>query len=114
MYIRPLIITFPLLLFGINNSFAQQQNLEEIFLANPNNEGIEITVYTGGCTDKSDFNIIVEKAESNKISLIRKIKDNCKANIPPLPIQFTWEDLKLLKNSKLIIANPISAWVIGR
>ena len=91
---------------------AEQARLAEVISAEPVEAGINVTVPTGGCTKKADFEVSASQASIGAAKIeIRRLKlDSCKGNFPDgLKLLFTWDDLKLPAGTKLTVANPVAS-----
>ncbi len=91
---------------------AERVPLAELLVAETTDAGLSVTVPTGGCTQKSDFEIKASTVSNGGASVeIRRLrKDTCKGNFPEgLKLVFTWDDLKLPANTKLGVKNLINA-----
>ena len=88
---------------------AEQPPLADLIAVQPTDAGINVTVPTGGCTKKADFEVTAHQASQAeaKIEIRRLKRDDCKGNFPDgLKLSFTWDDLKLPAGTKLTVANP--------
>ncbi len=93
-------------------AFAAPEPLEELISAKPAEAGLNITVPTGGCTNKSDFAVSTKPTPKGAASVeIRRLHpDTCKGNFPAgVKLLLTWGDLNLPAGTKLIIKNPIES-----
>jgi hypothetical protein len=91
---------------------AEPAHLAELLATETTDAGLSVTVPTGGCTQKSDFEVTARAAKNGRASVeIRRLKrDSCKGNFPEgLKLVFTWDDLKLPANTKLGVKNPVNA-----
>ncbi len=82
--------------------------LADLISAEPAEGGLSVTVPTGGCTAKTDFEVSAQPAPHGAARIeIRRLKDdNCKGNFPAgLKLLFTWSDLKLPSGTRLIVKN---------
>ncbi len=98
------------LLAGGPCAAAAPPDLEEVLAVEPTTEGIAVTVPTGGCTEKSDFEVSSSPIQNGQASIEfrRLYRDTCKGFFPEgLKLQFTWADLKLPEGTKLTVKNPI-------
>lgn len=87
---------------------AEQPPLAELMSVEPVETGINVTVPTGGCTKKADFEVSASQASKGaaKIEIRRLRRDSCKGYFPDgLKLLFTWDDLKLPAGTKLTVAN---------
>jgi hypothetical protein len=87
---------------------AEQPPLAELMSVEPVETGINVTVPTGGCTKKADFEASASQASKGaaKIEIRRLRRDSCKGYFPDgLKFSFTWDDLKLPPGTKLTVAN---------
>ena len=94
IHLKPFALAFPLtLLVAAICPAAVSQELERVIAAEPTPAGIAITVATGGCAKKDDFQIASSPAGNGKatIELRRTKPDLCKGNFPDgLKLQFGW------------------------
>jgi hypothetical protein len=100
------------LLAGGKQAIAAASTTEELMAAEHTASGITITVETGGCTDKSDFEVASTPPKDGKASVeFRRLnKDSCKGFFPAgLKLDFTWADLKVPQGTKLVVKNPIES-----
>ncbi|MGO9485961.1 MAG: hypothetical protein ACLPX9_15465 [Rhodomicrobium sp.] len=89
---------------------AASQQLEPVIAAEPTPAGIDVTVETGGCTDKADFDVTASPVKDGKssVELRRKAPDTCKGNFPDgLKLQYTWAELKLPQGTQVSVKNPL-------
>ncbi len=89
---------------------AASPDLEEVMAVEATNAGVTLTVPTGGCTQKSDFEVSSSPIKNGQASVEfrRLFRDTCKGFFPEgLKLQFTWADLKLPEGTKLTVKNPI-------
>jgi hypothetical protein len=90
---------------------AADAPLADLVAAEPTDAGINVTVPTGGCTKKADFETAAQPSGQGaaKIEIRRLKSDYCKGNFPDgLKLLFTWDDLKLPAGTKLKLANPVA------
>ena len=98
------------LLAAWGNPAGAAQELERIVSAEPTPAGIAVTVATGGCTKKADFEVSASAAVDGKaaIELHRTKPEHCKGNFPDgLKLQYTWADLNLPEGTQLTVKNPV-------
>jgi hypothetical protein len=89
---------------------AESVALETLLAAKPTKSGLTLTVSTGGCTKKSDFEIASHRIRKGVASIEarRLMPDVCKGNFPDgMKLSFTWAELKVPKKTKILIRNPI-------
>ncbi len=107
--LKPFALAFPLaLLVAAHCPAAASQELERVIAAEPTPAGITITVATGGCAKKADFEIASSPVTDGKASIeLRRTKpDPCKGNFPDgLKLQFGWAELKLPEGTQLALKN---------
>jgi hypothetical protein len=107
--LKPIALAFPLaLLVAALCPAAASQELERVIAAEPTPAGITITVATGGCAKKADFEIASSPVTDGKASIeLRRTKpDHCKGNFPDgLKLQFGWAELKLPEGTQLALKN---------
>jgi hypothetical protein len=85
--------------------------LADILKAEPTDAGINVTVPTGGCTKKADFELSSQPPAQGaaKVEIRRLKSDWCKGNFPDgIKFLFSWDDLKLPAGTKLSLANPVA------
>ncbi len=90
--------------------FAQSEPLERLLAAETQADGISVTVPTGGCTSKSDFEMSSHMAGDGRAEIeFKRLKpDDCKGNFPRgLKLFFSWNDLKLPAATTLVVKNPV-------
>jgi hypothetical protein len=96
------------LVLAAPRAVAKPALLAELIAATPTEEGLSITVPTGGCTTKADFEVSTQPAAEGAAQVaIRRLKqDYCKGNFPEgLTLLLSWSDLKLPTGTKLIVKN---------
>jgi hypothetical protein len=107
--LKPFALAFPLtLLVAAHCPAVASQELERVIAAEPTPAGITITVATGGCSKKADFEIASSPVTDGKASIeLRRTKpDPCKGNFPDgLKLQFGWAELKLPEGTQLALKN---------
>jgi hypothetical protein len=89
---------------------AESPALEKLLTAKPTKAGLTLTVTTGGCTKKSDFEIKSHRLRKRvaSIEVHRLAPDTCKGNFPQgMELSFSWTELKVPRNSKILIKNPV-------
>lgn len=95
-------------LFMVQNSFALTMQLEPLLGLQVERDGIEFTVFSGGCTSKEDFLIYTMESNPIQLELVRNHHDFCEAFIPGgHKIKFSWSELGLINESTFTIRNPI-------
>ncbi len=108
--LRPFALALSLtLLAASGGSSGASQDLDRIVSAEPSPTGIAVTVPTGGCTKKADFEVSSSPAGAGKatIELHRTKPDTCKGNFPDgLKLQYTWAELNLPEGTQLSVKNP--------
>ncbi len=111
IHLKPFALAFPLtLLVAAICPAAASQELERVIAAEPTPAGIAITVATGGCAKKDDFQIASSPVDNGKatIELRRTKPDLCKGNFPDgLKLQFGWAELKLPDGTQLTLKNVV-------
>jgi hypothetical protein len=109
--LKPFVLALPLMLLaGAGLPAVASQGLEKIIASEPAPTGITITVATGGCTEKADFQVISSPAAGGKASIeLRRTKgDSCKGNFPDgLKLHYTWAELKLPEGTQISVKNPV-------
>jgi hypothetical protein len=102
-------------LFVAADARAAEAPLADIMAAKPGDAGIDVTVPTGGCTKKADFEVAAQPAVKGAARIeIRRLKsDFCKGNFPDgLKLSFTWDDLRLPAGTKLKLANAVAGQAV--
>lgn len=110
MRIRYMVAACAGVLFATSPARAENTPLDEIKGSEQNTAGVNVTVMTGGCTKKEDFQVSTRPGASGvmDVELKRLHADRCKGNFPDgIKIQFTWGDLKLPEGTKLAVKNPL-------
>jgi hypothetical protein len=103
--------------FAVSCGAAQSEPLERLLSTETDANGISVTVPTGGCTSKSDFEVSSHPAGSGKAEIeFKRLKpDDCKGNFPRgLKLNFSWNDLKLPPGTTLVVKNPTPASNTGQ
>lgn len=72
-------------------------------------QGVTFQVFSGGCTDKSDFLVYFETQNGQlAMNLYRNRPDNCRAYYPyGIYLHYTYAELRLNKGQRFQISNPI-------
>ena len=85
-----------------------QPVVEAVLNATEVEEGISFTVFTGGCTFKDDFEVVVNESQvPATLKLVRTRPDLCLGYFPEgVEIDFTWTELGLQKQPVWIL-NPL-------
>jgi hypothetical protein len=99
------------LLISVQARAAEAPPLADIMAVEPTDAGVNVTVSTGGCTKKADFQVSAQPAPQGaaKVEFRRLKSDWCKGNFPDgIKLTFTWDDLKLPAGTKLTLANPVA------
>jgi hypothetical protein len=94
---------------------AAETPLAEVIATEPADAGIAVTVPTGGCTKKADFQTASQPAGEGaaKIEIRRLKSDWCKGNFPDgIKFVFTWDELKVPAGTKLTLANPVKSQAV--
>jgi hypothetical protein len=90
---------------------SEQATLAEVLAFEPTQAGISVTVPTGGCTKKADFEVNSRQPVPGtaQVEFKRLKPDACKGNFPDgIKLTFSWDDLKLPAGTKLTVANPMA------
>jgi hypothetical protein len=106
-----LALSLALLAAGGSPAWAAQEP-ERIISAEPTPAGIAVTVQTGGCTKKADFEVSAGPVSNGKatVELHRTKPDTCKGNFPDgLKLQYSWAELNLPQGTQLSVTNPLEA-----
>jgi hypothetical protein len=105
-----IVICIAMLLAFAQTARAEPAALEKLLTAKPTKTGLTLTVSTGGCTKKSDFEITSHRLKRHVASVeVRRLApDTCKGNFPEgTKLSFSWSELRVRKHSKILIKNPI-------
>jgi hypothetical protein len=89
---------------------AESAALEKLLAAKPTKTGLALTVSTGGCTKKTDFEIKSHRIKKRVASVeVRRVTpDACKGNFPDgMKLSFSWSELKVPNKTKILVKNPI-------
>lgn len=89
---------------------AESAPLAELLAAEATKDGLTLTVPTGGCTKKSDFELTSSRVKNGAavIEVRRPTPDVCKGNFPDgLKLAFSWAELKLPEHTKISVKNPV-------
>jgi hypothetical protein len=110
IHLRAFAFALPLtLLVAAGAPAMASQELEKIISSEPAPTGITVTVATGGCTGKADFQVSSSPVADGKTSIeLRRTKaDTCKGNFPDgLKLHYTWAELKLPDGTQIAVRNP--------
>ncbi|MFY9643185.1 MAG: hypothetical protein WCD20_14705 [Rhodomicrobium sp.] len=85
-------------------------DLDEVMAVEATKTGVTLTVPTGGCTQKADFEVSSSPVTNGQaaVEFRRLFRDTCKGFFPEgLKLDFTWADLKLPEGTKVAVKNPI-------
>jgi hypothetical protein len=91
---------------------AELAPLAELLAAEATEDGLTLTVPTGGCTKKSDFELTSSPAKNGAavVEVRRLTPDVCKGNFPDgLKLSFSWAELKLPEHTKISVKNPVES-----
>lgn len=89
------------------------ESRESIFGLSPGPEGLSFQVYSGGCTDKEDFQIRILESFPVQLELVRINPDYCRAYIPyGVKILYSWDELGMSSGSKFSVINPLRVTTI--
>jgi hypothetical protein len=89
---------------------AEPAPLTNLIGAEATESGIDVTVPTGGCTKKEDFEVTSQSLGGGKaVVTVRRLKpDDCKGNFPSgLKLTFTWSELRLPEHTRISFKNRI-------
>jgi hypothetical protein len=106
-----LIVASVLLPFGAW-ARAEPAPLAELLAAETTKDGLALTVPTGGCTKKSDFELTSSPVKNGAavVEVRRLAPDVCKGNFPNgLKLSFSWAELKLPEHAKMSVKNPVAS-----
>lgn len=82
---------------------------EKILGVSTNTEGISFQVFSSGCTDKDDFELLQLETHPLQIKLDRKTQDLCEAFLPyGVILKYTWAELGLQNGTQFYISNKLS------
>ncbi len=89
---------------------ASERQVEVLIGYVRHERGMVFQVYSGGCTDKKDFEIVIDHQNPvATLTLYRVFPDYCKAYVPfGGYISFDYEELKLSKRQPVHILNPLN------
>jgi len=98
---------FSMFTFGVSASDWQKEVLIGFVR---DDRGMVFQVYSGGCTDKDDFKIVLDnQANVTTLTLFRINPDYCKALLPfGRYITYTYEELNLRRRQPVQILNPLN------
>jgi len=100
-------MNYLLVFFAVMNTFAISLvagEIETIKALRVDQNGITLTVDTGGCTEKKHFRVRKLGLNPTEISLIRIKPDNCKSFSPEsIDIKFTYEELGITRGEQFEI-----------
>ena len=103
-------LSFIMVFFCIGNTslvFAQTPVEEQIYGVEMTEKGPVFQVYSGGCTDKDDFDVEVLHTNPVLLRLLRLTPDYCKAYYPyGIKINFNFDELGLAPFSYFTVVNP--------
>ncbi|MGP0088685.1 MAG: hypothetical protein ACLPKB_01795 [Xanthobacteraceae bacterium] len=91
---------------------AEPAPLAELLAVEATKDGLTLTVPTGGCTKKSDFELTSSPAKNGAavVEVRRPIPDTCKGNFPDgLKLAYSWAELKLPKHTKISVKNAVES-----
>ncbi len=78
-----------------------------------NSDGITYYVYSGGCTEKSDFEVNILKSSPIQLQLIRLKPDICEVYVPDgVEIFFGWDEVGLQKGMPFRVNNPLQSFTV--
>ncbi len=101
-------LLFPLLFLVLPSLVFAGPELEPLMGHMTASVGIQIQVYSGGCTRKEQFHAETEiQGEVHRISFVRSTQDPCRAYFPYGQIlSFSFDELGLHNGDQIEIANP--------
>ena len=87
---------------------SEKPQVEVILEATSAEEGVKFRVFSGGCTFKDDFELVVDDSvRPVRIQLQRLRQDLCLAYLPNgVSIEYSWDELGL-DQQRLWIMNPL-------
>jgi hypothetical protein len=109
---RCMLIAAAVLLWLSQCARTESPSLAELLAAEPTRDGLTLTVPTGGCTKKSDFELISSPINRGGavVEVRRPVPDFCKGNFPDgIKLAFSWAELKLPVHTKISVKNPVLA-----
>lgn len=109
-YFNRMLIAAAVLLPCVPGMAAEPAPLAELLAAEPTKDGLTLTVPTGGCTKKSDFEVTASAVQKGAaiIEVRRPVPDVCKGNFPDgLKLAFSWSDLNLPPRTKISVKNLV-------
>lgn len=103
-----------LLLAASTTSAAAQATGEESLLGlRVTSKGIAYYVYSGGCTDKSDFQVYMLESYPVQLQLVRTKPDVCKVYVPDgVKIFFRWDEIGLQPGMPFRVRNPLQSFTV--
>jgi len=105
-------LVMALLLVFSGNVFAEEA--EEIMGYTTSEKGVTFQVFSGGCTDKEHFEVLVMESFPLQLRLMRNKPDLCLAHLPyGTKITFSWDDLSLQRGDQFTIANKTGTLSVG-
>lgn len=110
MVVRYMIAACAGALIAATPARAGNAPLAEIKASEANEAGVNVTVPTGGCTSKTDFEVSTHAGAAGitDVEFRRLNQDTCKGNFPEgVKLQFTWGDLKVPAGTKVAVKNPV-------
>lgn len=93
---------------------AKNQAVEPLKAVARSADGVSVTVYTGGCTQKSHFSWQKTTGQPvgapTELTLVRNTPDKCYAHIPDgMVIAFSYGELGVNAKDSFTIGNPVVA-----
>jgi hypothetical protein len=91
---------------------APLAELEPLYSAVSDRDGLKIQVNSNGCTAKGDFAFYVERrGGAASVAFARRRVDACKSfAIGRTEIAFSWAELGLEPRAPVFLLNPLTAW----
>jgi hypothetical protein len=99
------------LLIGLTLNFAQarSEKIERLLGFQYGPKGMTFQVRSGGCTDKSDFNLVLSNTHPQSVHLYRTNPRMCRASMPfGTKIHYTFKEIGLSQGEWFEIENPLN------
>lgn len=92
-------------------SYAIEPRIEPLMALKVDKTGVSIRVESGGCTDKTSFQIkrsLTRDGAGQRLTFVRAEEDSCLALLRSgVLLSFSWQDLRLPVGALVKIENPI-------
>jgi hypothetical protein len=105
---------FSLLLALSNTAASAEPTAEEALLGlRVSSKGITYYVYSGGCTQKSDFQVYSLESYPVQLLLVRTKPDVCKVYVPDgVKIFFRWDEVGLQQGMPFRVKNLLNSFTV--